>query len=260
MSTIAAVSQVFLPNGDVVSKYDLVAIIHVYNHHYFHVYRRYNNMYEFVIQDKQGDLFFHMDCPVRDTLQQLLCISPEKTRMLYVIEAFSFRHNGVPPTMVDDIPDMFWSDIHFKWQAIAVNFGGILQEFHQPQSAFLPASSSSSSSSSSYIFNPPVEGDYDEFFQQFYPPQNVSDSPMVPQSSLDFHKKYFSLQNESESPMVPASAVNLYKRFFSQMNAESPCYICGNQNCTCDRCYCDDEEDCQCNLYSDCDCCNFKSS
>jgi hypothetical protein len=159
MTTIAKLSQLSMMNGDIVSKYDLVAIISIYNTNYFRVYRRYNNVFEFIIQDSRGEFYFHRDCSVRESLERMLCLTYDRMRMLYVIEAFSFKHNSAPPTMIDEIPDMYWSEIQEMWNAVAINLGGILQEVHQPQSAFLPAIASSSIHSHS-VFNPPSEDNY----------------------------------------------------------------------------------------------------
>jgi hypothetical protein len=156
MTTIAKLSQISMMNGDIVSKYDLVAIISIYHTNYFRVYRRYNNVFEFIIQDSRGEFYFHRDCSVRESLERMLCLTYDRMRMLYVIEAFSFKHNSTPPTMIDEIPDMRWSEIQEMWNAVAINLGGILQEVHQLQSAFLPATVSSSS----FVFNSHSEDNY----------------------------------------------------------------------------------------------------
>jgi hypothetical protein len=177
MTTIAELSNVSLPNGDVISKYDLVAIVNIYNKNYFHVYRRYNNVHEFIIQDETGDLFFHSDCTVRESLQQLLCLTYEKTSMLYVIDAFSFLHNSTPPTMIDDIPDMLWSDIQMNWHTVSVNFGGILQDFHHAQSAFVPT-----------VFS---------FSFSYSPSASPSASPS--QTQMNLNKRFFSQMDDESS-------------------------------------------------------------
>lgn len=112
-------------------KLDLIASIFINNLHYFQVFRRYNSVYEFIVEDMRGDLSYYMDSTVRHTLQNLLCISEKESMNMYSDSVYSYKHNAnLSNSAVYNIPDMKWSEIHSQFQAIQVNFKGILHEFN----------------------------------------------------------------------------------------------------------------------------------
>ena len=112
-----------------VNKLDLIAVISFYGNTYFNVFRRYNNVYEIVLEDLNGDVFMHKDTTVRQSLQQLLCISDEQINMMYTESLMTFKHNGPIPCIVE-VADMRWSEIQENWHGIYVNFIGVLHDYH----------------------------------------------------------------------------------------------------------------------------------
>jgi hypothetical protein len=119
-----------LPNGHVARKLDLLATISVYGNHYFNVWRRYNNVYEIVIEDFAGDFHFHKDYTIRESIQKVLCLSDEQIHGLYTIDAISFKHRA---DVSEDVTSMRWTEIEHRWYALDMNLGGILHDFHRVQ-------------------------------------------------------------------------------------------------------------------------------
>jgi hypothetical protein len=118
-------------NDKVIYKLDHIATVYIYNVFYFNVYRRYNNRYEIVIEDLNGDFHLQQDNTVYQSLQNILCLSNEQMKTIYTENVFSFKYNSQPPTSNNIIPEMRWSEIQHKWCGIIVNFEGILQNYHK---------------------------------------------------------------------------------------------------------------------------------
>jgi len=116
-------------NGYVTRKMDFLGTVTICGRHYFNVFRRYNNVYEIVIEDFNGDYHFHKDYTVRQSLQRILCLSDEKMQDIHTHHVTSFKYNSCPLTM-KDAPNMRWSEIQAQWQAAAMEFRGILEEYH----------------------------------------------------------------------------------------------------------------------------------
>ena len=120
-------------NGYTTKKLDFLGTIHIYGVHYFNVFRRYNSVYEIVLEDFHGDFHFHKDYTIRQSLQHILCLSNEQMEGLYTRHATSFKHGSCPMTSMHDAPNMHWSELQQQWQAAALDFGGILEDYHQTQ-------------------------------------------------------------------------------------------------------------------------------
>jgi hypothetical protein len=118
-------------NGYTTKKLDFLGTIHIYGVHYFNVFRRYNSVYEIVLEDFHGDFHFHKDYTIRQSLQSILCLSNEQMEGIYTRYATSFKHGSCPMTSMHDAPNMHWSELQQQWQAAALDFGGILEEYHR---------------------------------------------------------------------------------------------------------------------------------
>ncbi len=118
-------------NGYTTKKLDFLGTIHIYGIHYFNVFRRYNSVYEIVLEDFHGDFHFHKDYTIRQSLQHILCLSNEQMEGIYTRYATSFKHGSCPMTSMHDAPNMHWSELQQQWQAAALDFGGILEEYHR---------------------------------------------------------------------------------------------------------------------------------
>ena len=119
-----------MPNGHVTRKLDFLGTICVYGQHYFNVWRRYNNVYEIVIEDFAGDFHFHKDYTIRESIQKVLCLSDEQIHGLYTIDAISFKHRA---DVSEDVTSMRWTEIEHRWYALDLNVGGIHRDFHRIQ-------------------------------------------------------------------------------------------------------------------------------
>ena len=128
--TLDTISEIVMPNGHVTRKLDFLGTIRVYGQHYFNVWRRYNNVYEIVIEDFVGDFHFHKDYTIRESIQKVLCLSDEQIRGVYTIDAVSFKHRA---DVSEDVTSMRWTEIEHRWYALDMNLGGILHDFHRIQ-------------------------------------------------------------------------------------------------------------------------------
>lgn len=118
-------------NGTVVSKLDHIATISINERQYFNVYRRYNSTYNIVIEDTNLDIYLHEDRTIRSSLAAIFCLPYWDASNIYTWNATSYLHNGPLPSTTMDIADMYWTELHERYQAVAVNFGGI---FNSPPS------------------------------------------------------------------------------------------------------------------------------
>lgn len=126
--TLDSISEIVMPNGHVTRKLDFLGTIRVYGQHYFNVWRRYNNVYEIVIEDFVGDFHFHKDYTIRESIQKVLCLSDEQIHGVYTIDAVSFKHRA---DVSEDVTSMRWTEIEHRWYALDMNLGGILHDFHR---------------------------------------------------------------------------------------------------------------------------------
>jgi hypothetical protein len=124
---LTALSKIVLPNGHVTHKLDFLGTVSIYNKHYFNVWRRYNNVYEIVIEDFSGDFYYHKDYTIRQSVQKILCLSDDQMNEIYTIEAVSYKHRA---DVSEDVTSLRWTEIEHRWYAMDMNLGGILQDFH----------------------------------------------------------------------------------------------------------------------------------
>jgi hypothetical protein len=115
-------------NGATISKLDHVATIAIKDRVYFNIYRRYNSVYEFVVEDYNGDIFMYMNQPISDMISNLLCLEHEDMRNMYCLNATSMRHNSP----INNSNLMLWtpSEIHSSYDYVFMTLDGILQPFY----------------------------------------------------------------------------------------------------------------------------------
>jgi hypothetical protein len=116
-----------LVNGRTMTKLDFLGTVRIYGDYYFNVFRRYNNVYEIVLEDFAGDFHFHRDYTVRQSIQKVLCLSDEQMEGLYTIDGIAFKNHS---SDIDEITGMRWTEIQHRWYGVDMNLGGILQDFH----------------------------------------------------------------------------------------------------------------------------------
>ena len=114
-------------NGQIIYKIDQIAMIQIDGKHYFNVFRRYNSVYEIVLEDFNGDMFFHKDYTVKQSLERLLCLS-ENDKM-YMIDVHEFSKNA--PYDYNAL-EMRWSELHRQLNGASINIG-LLDEDERPK-------------------------------------------------------------------------------------------------------------------------------
>lgn len=127
-SRLMSLAQTLVDNK-ITYKLDLIANIQINGLHYFSVFRRYNSVYEIVIEDMRGDVYCHKDYTIRKSLETILCISSHEADNMYTMNAVSYKHNSPISNMTNDIADMRWSEMQKMYYGLNVNFGGILCDF-----------------------------------------------------------------------------------------------------------------------------------
>ena len=115
-------------DGVVTYKLDHIATVSINSRHYFNVFRRYNSVYNIIVEDNNADIYLHQDYTVRKSLQTVMCLPEHEAAHLYTWNATSYKHNGPVPSMSVDIADMRWTELQTNYQAVNVNFGGIFQD------------------------------------------------------------------------------------------------------------------------------------
>lgn len=105
-------------NGTIISKFDHIATVYLDGRMYFNVFRRYNSDYNIVIQDYNNDVYLHQDYIIKESINSILCMNNN----IYTLGATSYKHNGPVPSLMPDIADMRWTEVHGKYQKIDVNF------------------------------------------------------------------------------------------------------------------------------------------
>lgn len=113
--------------GQITNKLDHISTIYFNGIRCINVFRRYNSVYNIVIEDSNG-IYLHQDHTVRKSLETVLCLPQYEAANIYTLGVTSYKHNGPPPYLNSDIADMRWTEIQANYQAVSVNFGGIFND------------------------------------------------------------------------------------------------------------------------------------
>jgi len=106
--------------GKVTNKLDFLGTIEIQGCHYFNVFRRYNNVYEIVIEDAWCDYHYHRNYTVRESMARILCMND--TSHMTVQDAISYKNQS---PIYDDVLDMRWSEIQGRYAGLSLSLGGI---------------------------------------------------------------------------------------------------------------------------------------
>lgn len=116
-------------DGAPVHKFDHVAQIKINGTQYFTVYRRYNNIYEFVVEDYRGEFHVFMNEPIRSIVSKLLCLSNQEHNDMAVAYATSYGHNS--PLYGDDVINMPLSVLQNRYVGVNVNLYNVLWSYQE---------------------------------------------------------------------------------------------------------------------------------
>ena len=119
-----AISQMVI-NGYITHKLDFLASITIYGTPYFNVFRRYNSPYEIVVEDLNADFHFFRNITVKQTIQNVLCLSDEQMHAFHVSNAISIKKYGC----IDFDANMHWIQMQQLHQGVILNVEGILSEY-----------------------------------------------------------------------------------------------------------------------------------
>ena len=117
---LEAISQLYI-NGKLYSKLDYLGSISIKSVVYFHVYRRYNSIYEIVLVDANDDFHFHRDVTIGDSIKAIMCLTDEQMEDASVTEAISFKRNS----SVHLTLDTRWSYLQHLSQGAVINVDGV---------------------------------------------------------------------------------------------------------------------------------------
>ena len=124
-------------SGMPVSKLDYVAHISLHDGApYFNVFRRYNSRYEFLLEDFNGDIHYHKDVTIRQSLQAILCLTDEQMATAVIVYATGFKMQ----TPISLAIDTHWSELHREHHGAMITVEGILEDY--PHTATMPLSAS----------------------------------------------------------------------------------------------------------------------
>ena len=130
--------SMMLINGQPVSKLDYVAHISIHGSGYFNVFRRYNSRYEFLVEDLNGDIHFHKDVTIRQSLQAILCLTDEQMATAVIVYATGFKMQ----TPISLAIDTHWSELQREHHGAMITVEGILEDYPHaatPLSASFPS-------------------------------------------------------------------------------------------------------------------------
>lgn len=156
-------------NGKITRKLDFLGTVSIYGWQYFNVWRRYNNPYEIVLEDQNGDFYFHHDCTVRQSLQRILCLTNEQMKNIMTLEVIPFKTQSI---VHQNVVNVRWTEIQQRWCGASINLGGILEEFHATAQAYREKQQEEWESFSP---PPPPRGDRPHFQTEEIEPTNLSD-------------------------------------------------------------------------------------
>jgi len=117
--------SMMLINGQPVSKLDYVGHISIHGSGYFNVFRRYNSRYEFLVEDLNGDIHFHKDITIRQSLQAILCLTDEQMATAVIVYATGFKMQ----TPISLSIDTHWSELQREHHGAMITVEGILEDY-----------------------------------------------------------------------------------------------------------------------------------
>ena len=152
---LEAISQLYI-NGKLYSKLDYLGSISIKSVVYFHVYRRYNSIYEIVLVDANDDFHFHRDVTIGDSIKAIMCLTDEQMEDASVTEAISFKRNS----SVHLTLDTRWSYLQHLSQGAVINVDGVQLNY----SAVTPVKSEAPVKDSVSVKEDAKENLFDKFY------------------------------------------------------------------------------------------------
>lgn len=119
-TALSTLSEMLI-QGNIISKYDLIAVIHIHGYHHFNIYRRYNSSYEIIIEDYVGDFHFHQNQTIYESLRSLLCFSDIQMATTYVTQVIYIRDFSSP--FAENLLHLRWTDIQEHFSAAIIHIG-----------------------------------------------------------------------------------------------------------------------------------------
>ena len=206
--TLDRLSEIII-DGNVTRKLDFLGTIFIHGRHYFNVYRRYNNVYEIVLEDSLGDFHFHRDYTVRESVQRIMCYTDEAISELYANDAVAFK-NQAP--IIEQVVDMRWTEIQARYAGAAIRLVGVPNEWYVKEEQ---------EASPYHAVPPPLEyGSPSEPFQESQ--MDWGDSPFdSPSPTSSGHSCYAPKKERVEIPRGTVTRRNLSERFSALNEATS---------------------------------------
>jgi hypothetical protein len=159
-------------NGRITRKLDFLGTVSIYGWQYLNVWRRYNNPYEIVLEDQNGDFYFHHDCTVRQSLQRILCLTNEQMKNIMTLEVIPFKTQSI---VYQNVVNVRWTEIQQRWCGASINLGGILEDFYATVQAYRDQQEQQQDTPESFSPPPPPRGDRPHFQTEEIEPTNLSD-------------------------------------------------------------------------------------
>ena len=114
-------------------KLDFIARVFINGSQFFNVFRRYNSVYEIVVADMQGELYYRKNSSIRVTLQDIMCMNDDVADHIYTDRLFSYKHNAdMSDSMPHEVADLLWTDVQSMYEAIQVDFKGVMEGYYVP--------------------------------------------------------------------------------------------------------------------------------
>ena len=118
-------SQVVV-NDTIQYKLDKVADIYINGLYHVTVFRRFNSVYEYIVECATGNRYLQKNGTLRTSLKSSLCLSEKEATQLYSVYAFSYKHNDIIDVSIVELADRSWSQVTKQYGAVCVNLSGIV--------------------------------------------------------------------------------------------------------------------------------------
>ena len=117
--------------GQTVHKLETLGTVFIDNIKAFNVFRRYNNVYEILLESDDHTIHFHRNYYVLESLRRLLGSQMDH---LEVVAAYSYRHHGalISPEAFH-LSTLRWDELHHTWSGASIYLETRPSQEHQEQ-------------------------------------------------------------------------------------------------------------------------------
>lgn len=116
--------------GQTIHKLETLGSVYVDNHKMCNAFKRFNSVYDILLESDDHTIHFHKNYYVLESLQRLF--GPRMDH-LQVVAVYSYRHHGALVTPEEcHFPTLRWDDIHQRWNGVSIYLESLPQQWASP--------------------------------------------------------------------------------------------------------------------------------